>query len=171
LVAAFHCGAWSDLKFPLGWHDFSVRSGDVDSSVQAASVVSFDNVSSVNSCGANTAVVWTLFTWKSVFRPSKRIPIDVQKCVLLFQTEPRNLISAFVHGFFASSSLVTRNWVLFVIYNFAHDEFIFSASSKRVSEHGDRDQVAVGVAAFGLFGRGTVVVPFWEFGNSFWFFG
>lgn len=47
----------TNLEFPLGWHNFSVRSANFDAGIQASAIVSIDNVASDDLIGSDTAII------------------------------------------------------------------------------------------------------------------
>ena len=61
---------WSDLELPLSRHDLSVSTRDLDASIQASSVVSFDNIATVDVVVSNGAVVWALWSGVTLLWPS-----------------------------------------------------------------------------------------------------
>uniref|UniRef100_A0A2S2NCR1 Uncharacterized protein n=1 Tax=Schizaphis graminum TaxID=13262 RepID=A0A2S2NCR1_SCHGA len=52
---------WSNLEFPLSWHNFGVLSRYVDSGVQTCTIMSLHNVTSVHFISADTAIVRSLY--------------------------------------------------------------------------------------------------------------
>merc|ERR1719284_1558977 len=58
------CGA--NLVLPLGGHYLGVGSRDPDPSIEASSVVSLNNVSSIDIAGTDSAVVWALGSRETV---------------------------------------------------------------------------------------------------------
>ena len=79
MVTTLHSNDGSNLEFPLSGHDFSVRTADLNSSVQAASVVGFNDVTAVDARRSDAAVVRSLLAWEGVLGPAKRIPINIEK--------------------------------------------------------------------------------------------
>lgn len=49
--------AGTDLIFPLRWHNFSIASTNLDTGIQASSVVSINEISSDDFVSSNAAVV------------------------------------------------------------------------------------------------------------------
>jgi hypothetical protein len=81
--------ARSNLKFPLGRKNLSVDTRDVHTGVHASTVVSLDDVTTVDLASSNTTVVRTLGTWETTLGPAVRGTKFIEQCVFLLQTEPR----------------------------------------------------------------------------------
>ena len=64
--------ARADLIFPLSWHNFSVCTWDVDSSVQASLVVHVSNYATETVGSSYWAIVRSLWAWVTILWPSKR---------------------------------------------------------------------------------------------------
>ena len=79
--------ARTDLELPLRRHDFGVDSRDVDSSVEAGTVVSLDHVASEDLSSSYTAVIRSLGSGESSCGPSVRSSIGTEDGVLLLETE------------------------------------------------------------------------------------
>jgi hypothetical protein len=47
MITLLNASAWTNLEFPLSWHDLSIGTGNLDASVEAAFVVSIVEGSSV----------------------------------------------------------------------------------------------------------------------------
>jgi hypothetical protein len=76
-------GAGADLILPLGRHDLSVDTGDVDTGVQTGTVVSLDDITAVDLAGTDTAVVRTLGTGETATGPAvghPSVPRRVYSC-------------------------------------------------------------------------------------------
>lgn len=54
MVTHFDALAGTDLELPLRWHDFRIDTADVDTGIQACTVVGFDQVTSKDLSGACT---------------------------------------------------------------------------------------------------------------------
>jgi len=81
--------ARADLVLPLGGHNLGVGAGDLDAGVQAALVVSLDDVTLDNLASADTAVVRALRSRETVLGPAVGTVVHIEKGVLLLETEPR----------------------------------------------------------------------------------
>lgn len=128
VISHLNSEAGSDLELPLGRHNFSVDTGDLDTSVEAGSVVSLDGITGEDLAGTcissnavsahcaldgnqflteeaflltDTAVVWTLRTWETSLGPSIRSTIVVEEGVFLLDTEPRLVVGASIHSLLA----------------------------------------------------------------------
>ena len=66
----FNAFTRANLEFPLSRHDLGIDTGNLDTSVQTCFVVCLHNVSAEDLAGADTAVVWTLGSWKPPLWPS-----------------------------------------------------------------------------------------------------
>jgi len=82
--------ARTDLELPLRRHDFGVDSRNVDSSVEASTVVSLDHVASEDLSSSYTAVIRSLGSGESSCGPSVRSSIGTEDGVLLLETELYN---------------------------------------------------------------------------------
>ena len=90
---------WTNLKFPLRRHDFSVNTTDFDATVQTRFVMRFNDITSVNFARSNTAIVWTLWAWKSAGWPAVWSTQSIEESIFLFETEPRIVFLVFLHEF------------------------------------------------------------------------
>ena len=61
MISHVNTQAWSDLELPLSWHDFSVGTCNLYTSVKTRSVVGLNDVTAVYLVCSDTTVVWT---WK-----------------------------------------------------------------------------------------------------------
>ncbi len=73
-------------------HNLGIVTGYIDSGIETTSVMAFHNVTAVHPVGADAAVVRTLRSRESIFGPTKRMVVLIQKGVLLFNSEPGLLI-------------------------------------------------------------------------------
>lgn len=76
------------MVLPLSGHNLGVGARDVDAGVEAGLVVSLDNVSAEDPASANTTVVRALRSREPVLGPAVWPAVDVEKGVLLLETEP-----------------------------------------------------------------------------------
>ena len=103
---------------------------------------------------ASTAVIWALWSRKSIRREAKWAAVLVEE-IFLFEAEPSTGIVE------NSGTTVGRVWGHAVgHHDLAHDEGAIFAGAVWVN--GDWLEHAVGAAAFGLLGRATVEAPLWE---------
>jgi hypothetical protein len=80
LITHLNSLARSNLELPLGGHDLGVGARDLNACVKTGSVVSFDNVSTVDVVGADSAVVRSLGSWVSLLGPSVWVTINIEHC-------------------------------------------------------------------------------------------
>lgn len=90
-------GARTDLVLPLGGHDLGVGTRDVQTSVEAGHVVSLDDVTAEDLAGTDTTVVRALGSGETVLGPAEWPAIDIEKSVLLLETEPEALAGVGLH--------------------------------------------------------------------------
>jgi hypothetical protein len=83
IIGSLHSEGWSDLVFPLSWHDFSVGSSELNASVEASQSVCFNDVTADDLFSSGSAVVWTLWSWEAICWPTQWTSIDVEECVFL----------------------------------------------------------------------------------------
>lgn len=143
--------ARSDLVLPLRGHDLSVDTGDLDTGVQASTVVSLDDVTTVYLASTNTAVVRTLSTGETTLGPSVRPAVGTEEGVFLFQTEPPVFLGVGFHqtvGFVAVIELVGGT---IRIPGFTEDEDVV-ATTEGIGEESNGAEVDIGVVTTGLAG-------------------
>jgi len=153
--------AWSDLVLPLGWENLSVDTGDVNAGVQTSTVMSLDDISAVDLSSTDSTVVWTLWAWETTSWPSEGLIQLIEKSILLLETEPWDLILVSLHQFGAIVAVVELVWDTVGVPALAKNENVVAAS-EWIWVYGDWAEVDIGVFTWGLCGRGTVKVPFWE---------
>jgi len=90
-------GAGTDLVFPLGGHNLSVGTRNVDASVEAGLVVSLDNVSAEDLTGADTTVVGALWSREAVPGPAVWPALCIKKGVFLLETKPKPFTLILLH--------------------------------------------------------------------------
>ena len=78
LITHLNSLARSNLELPLGGHDLGVGARDLDAGVKTRSVVSFDDVSTVDVVGADSAVVRSLGSWVSLLGPSVWVTVNIE---------------------------------------------------------------------------------------------
>lgn len=96
----------SNLVFPLGWENLGVNTRNLNSSEQACTVMSLDNVTAVYLAGTDTTVVRALGTGETTLGPSVRFAILIEESVLLLETEPGLLALVGLHQFGALVAVV-----------------------------------------------------------------
>ena len=151
-----------DWRKYLSWHDFSVGSGDVDTGVQAATVVGFYDVTAVDLVCSHTAVVRSLWSWEAVLGPSEGMLVLIQERVLLLNAEPWLLVLAPLHGLIAGLPVVRLGWLLVVFVRLAQNKLVV-AKPKRIPVDGDWVQVDIGVRSLSLASAASIKVPDWQF--------
>jgi hypothetical protein len=60
MVTGVNSNSWTNLEFPLTWHNLSIGTRDGEASIKTALVVSVSNGSSEAYVTTNRAVVWAL---------------------------------------------------------------------------------------------------------------
>lgn len=144
-------GAGADLVLPLRGHDLSVDTGDVDTGVQASTVVSLDDVTAVDLAGTDTTVVRTLSTGETTTGPAVGPAISTEEGVLLLQTEPEFLLGVGLHqavGIVAEVELVGAS---IGVPGLAENEDVVTLA-EGVGEDSDGAEVDIGVVTGGLAG-------------------
>merc|ERR1712156_769617 len=104
------CGA--NLVLPLGGHHLGVGSRHPDPSIEASSVVSLNNVSSIDIAGANCAIVRALRSREAVLGPAEGMAVLVEKCVLLLNSKPGVVVLGLLHHLGALLPLVRLRLLL-----------------------------------------------------------
>ena len=181
LVANGNSMAWSDLVLPLSWHDLSVGSRDLDTSIEAGSIMCVTNDSSEASAGTCRTVVRSLLSWITIVWPSKRPGGELggcsEHCVLLLDTEPWLLILASLEDSTGMGSEVGFGWGEFLArgispsVRLAEDEEmvmvrVLGWSSEWVLEDGNWLHDDLRVLSLGQVTGGSIVVPVWEVVDS-----
>ena len=159
-----NAGAGANLVLPLGGHDLSVDTGDVDTSVEAGTVVGLDDVTAVDLAGTDTTVVRTLSAGETTTGPAVGPAIGTEKSVLLLETEPELLLGVGLHQTGSIVAVVELVGATIGVPGLAENKDVV-ALAEGVGEDGDGAQVDIGVVTGGLAGGGTVEVPFGELLN------
>lgn len=97
MVLTFDTFTGTDLEFPLGRHNLSIDTGDVDASIKTSLVVGLDDVTAVNLAGSHTAVVGALGAWEATLGPAVGPAVRAEKGVFLFQAKPEFLVGVGSH--------------------------------------------------------------------------
>lgn len=171
LISAFkgekltvNAGAGANLVLPLGGHDLSVNTGDVDTGEQAGAVVSLDDITAVDLAGTDTTVVRTLGTGETTTGPAVRPAISAEEGVLLLKAEPELLLGVGLHQAGGIVAVVELVGASIGIPGLAENEDVVTLA-EGVGEDGDGAKVDIGVVTGGLAGGGTVEVPLGELLN------
>lgn len=162
--------AWTNLVLPLGWKNLSVNTGDLDTGVQASTVVSLNNISAVDLSSTDTTVVWTLWAWETTSWPSEGLIQLIEESVLLLKTEPWDLLLVSLHQFGAVVAVVELVWDTVGVPALAEDEDVVS-TSEWIWVYGDWAEINIGVFTWSLSGGRTIKVPFWEVLDVLWLLG
>lgn len=165
LKLTVNTGAGSNLVLPLRGHDLGVDSGDVDSGVQAGTVVSLDDVTAVDLAGTNTTVVGTLGTGETTTGPAVGPAISAEKSVLLLEAEPELLLGVGLHQTGGVVTEVELVGAAIGIPGLAENKDVVTLA-EGIGEDRDGADVDIGVVSGGLAGGGTVEVPFGELVNG-----
>lgn len=154
-------GAGANLVLPLGGHDLSVDTGDVDTGVQAGTVVSLDDVTAVDLAGTDTTVVRTLGTGETTTGPAVGPAISTEEGVLLLKTEPELFLGVGLHQAGSIVAVVELVGASIGVPGLAKNEDVVTLA-EGVGEDSDGAEVDIGVVTGGLAGGGTVEVPLGE---------
>lgn len=157
---------WSDLELPLRGHDFCVDTRDVNTGVEAGTVVGLNQVTSedlASTCqnrngreiGVNnwaemigmevrtsSAVVRTLGAGETTFGPTVGGTIGVEKGVFLLKTEPGFDILSKVHDLLRVVAVVGPVRGAIVVVALCEDEDVVTAT-ERILEDGSGAKVDV----------------------------
>ena len=155
------------MILPLSGHDLGIDTGDVDTGIQAGLVVSLDNVTAIDTVGANTAIVWALWAWVPTLWPAVWPAICAKKSVFLLQTEPGLVLGMGFHQSGGIVAIVELVRGAIVVPALAHDNDVVTLA-EGIWVHSCWAEIDIGVIAWGLLGRGTVEVPFWEIIDALW---
>ena len=177
VVTHFNSEAWSDLIFPLAWHDFSICSRNVDSSSEASPVVEIRDDSSEADVGSNRAVVGALWAWVTIGWPSKgplcEFICGSKKCEFLFNSEPWLLTLCF----WIFENLVSEDSEIGVAWNellassvlpsisFGEHQNVV-ASAERISEVCDRFHDDFRVVGASLVTGRSIIIPLRKIGKG-----
>jgi len=141
--------ARTDLVLPLGGHNLSIGTRDVDTGVEASHVVSLNDITAEDSASADTAVVRTLGSGETVLGPAEWPAVDIEKGVLLLETEPEALLGVSVHE--KSSVVAEVEGIGLAIRHpgLTHDEDV-GLATEGVVKDGNGAEVDIRVVARGL---------------------
>lgn len=92
----------------------------------------------------NTAIVRALRTREATLRPTIRRAISIKECVLLFKTEPCNLIFGLLHDLCCVMTVVSLVGCAVIVVSLGEDENVV-ATTEGVLEDGSWSEVDVGV--------------------------
>lgn len=148
----------TDLVLPLGRHNLSVDTRNVDTSVQASSVMSLDDISLIDLAGTDTTVVRALSTRETALGPAIWPPISVKESVLLLQTEPEMLLGVSDHQLVGLMTVVELVGSAIAVPGLAEDEDVV-ALPEGVRVVCDGANIDIGVVTWGLAGGRAVEVP------------
>ena len=157
--------AGANLVLPLGRHDLGVDTRDVDTGVQAGTVVSLDDITAVDLAGTDTTVVRTLGTGETATGPAVGPPIGTEESVLLLQTEPEALAGVSLHQTVGIMTVVELVGASIGIPGLTEDKDVVTLA-EGVGVVSDGAKVDIGVVTGGLVGGGTVKVPLRELINT-----
>jgi hypothetical protein len=165
LIAHLNTVARANLVLPLRRHDLSVDTGDLDTGVQASTVVSLDDVTAVDLAGTDTAIVRTLGTGETALGPSIRPAISTEEGVFLLKTEPEFLLGVNLHQTGSLVAIVVLVGGSIGVPGLAEHEDVV-ALTEGIGVESNRAEVYIGVVTGGLTGRGAVEVPLGELING-----
>ena len=134
--------ARTDLEFPLGGHDFSIDTRDLDTSVQTSLVVSLDDISAVDLAGSYTTVVRSLRPRETLLGPAIRSAVKTEEGVFLLETKPWLLLGVGLHEAGAVMSVVELVGGAIVVPTLAEHENVIAAT-EWIGVDFDRSEVDV----------------------------
>lgn len=150
--------AGANLELPLGRHDLGVDTRDVDTGVEAGTVVGLDEVTGEDLAGTSTTVVRTLGAGETTLGPAVRAVVHVKERVLLLETEPGLLVSDLGHDLVAVVSVVGLVGGAIVVEALGKNDDVVT-TTEGVGVVGGGAEVDIRVTTGGLVGGGTVEVP------------
>jgi len=118
----------ADLELPLRRHDLGVDTADVDTRVETCAVVSLDQITSKDLAGTDTAIIWTLRTGETAFRPAIGRAIGVEQSVLLLESEPRFRVLGVFHDLFGMMTEVGAVGCAVVVVGLGKDEDVVTTT-------------------------------------------
>lgn len=120
-----------------------------------------NNVTGKNLASTYTAIVRALGSREPALGPAVRLVIDVEKRVLLFESEPGVLICRLLHDLVSGVAMIGLVRGAIVVVALAeHDNIVAFAERVRIVRH--RSKIDVRIVAGGLIGRRAVEVPLLE---------
>ena len=134
--------ARTNLEFPLGGHNFSIDTRNLDTSIQTSLVVSLDDISAVDLASSYATVVWSLRTWETLLGPAIRSAVKTKEGVFLLQTKPWLLLSIGLHEPGAVMTVVELVGCAIVVPTLAEYENVVAAT-ERVGKDFHRSEVDV----------------------------
>jgi hypothetical protein len=161
VVTHVNSGARADLVLPLRGHDLSVDTGDVDTGVQASTVVSLNDVTAVDLASTDTTVVRTLSTGETTTGPAVGPAIGTEEGVLLLKTEPELLLGVGLHQAGGIVAVVVLVGASIGVPGLAENEDVVTLA-EGIGEDSDGAEVDIGVVTGGLAGGRTIKVPLGE---------
>ena len=91
----------------LSGHNFCIGPGDLDSGIQASTVVGLHHLATKDSVCTNSTIIWPLGSGESILWPPIWIVIHrVEEGVFLLHPEPRLVILDLLHGLDARVAVV-----------------------------------------------------------------
>jgi hypothetical protein len=92
LISHGNALARANLELPLRRHNFGIDAADPDASIKTGTIVGFDQIAGNDPSGTSTTVIRSLRARETTFGPAVRPIVDIEKGVLLLETEPGNMI-------------------------------------------------------------------------------
>lgn len=120
--------------------------------------MSLDDISTVDLASTDTAIVRALRTREAAYRPAVGLVQEIEKCVLLLETEPRLMGLVSLHELRALMAVVELVWGSIGIPAFSDDQDV-GGTTERIGEDGHRSEVNIRIVARSLTGRAAVKVP------------
>lgn len=164
VVTAFNTFGNTNLVFPLARSDFTVDTGNLETSVDHATVSLLHDISSNGIGSSHATVILALGFRESVFGPSQRTG-EVTTLFLgheefLFNSEPRFMFFGFFHDLVGHGSEVESGRShLIVNVGFAKSQEGVTVLSEGVFDHTDGFEPDLGITSDGLIARGAIIGP------------
>jgi len=110
VVSYINSETGSNLVLPLSRHDLSVDTGDLNSGVQACSVVGFYEWATERFVGTSTAVVGSLGGGETSLGPSEGGVVESEEGILLLNSEPWLEVLRLIENGKGGGSCVGGKW-------------------------------------------------------------
>mmetsp|Transcript_8733 Transcript_8733/g.15840 ORF Transcript_8733/g.15840 Transcript_8733/m.15840 type:complete len:224 (+) Transcript_8733:400-1071(+) len=150
LISSINSDTGSNLVFLLSRHDLSIRSRDLEASVEAGTIHGISDSTSERVFGTGTAVVRSLGTGgDTTLGPAKGgALVEVEEGEFLFEAEPGFLVVLAFEGSGGNSPGVGRNSLSRGSVTVAHDQDVVSSIltwAERILEDPARSQDNLGI--------------------------
>lgn len=174
VISNLNSKAWADLILPLTWHDFSICSRDLDTSIEASFVMRICNVSSEVDIATNGAIERSLVWRETVAWPSKWSSFksaEIRKYgIFLLNSIPWLFTFSGFKNWLWSRSEICLSWNqlfvggVFPAVALAKNQYVVS-SSERIWIKGSWLENNLWVFCRSLIARGPIMIPGWKLVN------